>query len=157
MEVLGEEVLDVGIDQVERMRRRKLLPWWVIGFSWLFMLIGVAAIISLPFAAFGISFNLSLYGIETTEPLSLTGMLVTALFILKAFTAYSLWFEKDWAIKVGYLDAFIGILICVFVMWVIPFFMEDLETQFKIEIFFLLGFIFILKKKQSQWENSHID
>ena len=157
MEVLGEGILDIGIDKEEKVRRRKLLPWWVIGFSWVFMLIGVAVIISLPFAAFGISFDLSFYGIETTEPLSLTGLLVISLFILKAFTAYSLWFEKDWAISVGYLDGVIGLLICAFIMWVMPFLTEGFENEFKIEVIFLLGFLYILKKRQLQWENSHID
>ena len=121
------------------------------------MLVGVIGVISLPFAAFGMTFNLSFYGIETNEPLSFTGLLVISLFIIKGFTAYSLWFEKDWAITLGYIDAVIGMVICLIVMWVAPYFMEGFESEFKVELIFLLAFVFLLKKKQSQWVNSHID
>lgn len=161
MEVIGEEVLDVGLDLKPEaevpLRRRQLLPWWVKVFSWIFMLVGVIGVISLPFAAFGMTFNLSFYGIETNEPLSFTGLLVISLFIIKGFTAYSLWFEKDWAITLGYIDAVIGMVICLIVMWVAPYFMEGFESEFKVELIFLLAFVFLLKKKQSQWVNSHID
>ncbi len=155
MEVLGEDVLD--IDLTVKDSRRALLPWWMKGFSWLFILISVIGVISLPFAAFGMSFNLSVYGFETNEPLSLIGLLIISLFILKGFTAYSLWYEKDWAITLGYLDGLVGILICVSVMWLAPYLTDDFESEFRVEIILLALFLWKLKKINPQWVNSHID
>jgi hypothetical protein len=69
----------------------------------------------------GYSFSLSLYGFATTDPLSLVGVFIVTLFLLKGLAAVSLWLEQDWAVDFAIVDAWIGIVACVFAMFVHPF------------------------------------
>ena len=86
------------------------------------MLMGVVSIGCLIFGALGNKADLSFYGFETNEPLTLIGILIISIMTLKVFSAYTLWFEKDYAIKLGKIDAIFGIVICLFSMFVLPFF-----------------------------------
>ena len=50
--------------------RRKLLPWWIKTFCWIFMVMGVCVIGALIASPFTTSFQLSIYGFETNTPFS---------------------------------------------------------------------------------------
>ena len=62
--------------------RRKLLPWWIKIFCWIFMIMGVGAIGALIASPFIPSFQLSIYGFETSTPLSGIGLFIIAILIL---------------------------------------------------------------------------
>ena len=66
------------------------------------------------------STNLSLYGLETNYPFSLTGIFLILIFSFKGLVAFSLWTEKAWAIKLAIADAVIGIVVCTVMMFIIP-------------------------------------
>lgn len=148
-----EEQVDI-LRQFEtiKINRRQILPWWMKIFCWIFMLFGVLAIGCLILGLFGYTASLAFYGFESNEPLSLTGLLVIIVMVFKGFTAFSLWFEKDYAITLGKIDAIVGIVLCVVYMAVLPFFIETFNITFRLELALLIPYLMRLNKIQKQWE-----
>ncbi len=134
-----------------KISRRQLLPWWMKISCWLFMIFGVAAIGCLFLGLFGFSENLAFYGFATNEPLSLTGLIIIMVAIFKGVTAFSLWFEKDYAITLGTIDAITGIVICVIFMVVLPFFIQNLHATIRLELLLLIPYLIKLNSIQPQW------
>lgn len=153
METSNSTILDQDI-VVNSISRRKIQPWWMKTFSWIFMIFGV--LIPVEFvAAFAFNFNgkLALYGIETMEPLSVVGLILCALFLLKAAVGYGLWFEKGWAIMLGLIDLAIGFVACVCVMFIFPMtgFLGAENMTFRLEILFVGLFLWGLLKVRRRW------
>ncbi|MBC5834454.1 hypothetical protein G6N05_07275 [Flavobacterium sp. F372] len=148
-----EEITNSQFDQFEKkpVNRRALLPVWIKVFCWLFMIMGVAGIACFLIGIFGGTADLSLYGFETNKPVSLLGSLIIALMSFKAFTAYSLWFEKDNAIQLGKIDAIAGIIICFISMVVIPIFVENAGVTLRLELILLLPFYYKLEAIKKAW------
>ncbi|MGE5943165.1 MAG: hypothetical protein ACM31G_02390 [Flavobacteriales bacterium] len=138
-------------DKIKK-RRRKLLPWWIKMFCWIFMLFGLMSFICLILGFTNIKPDLAFYGFETNEPFSLNGLIVMSVGILKGFTAFALWFEKDYAIKIGKIDAVIGIALCVISMLVLPFLQEVFRFTLRLELALLIPFLMKLNKIQKEWE-----
>lgn len=132
--------------------RRKLLPWWMKFFCWLFMIFGVAAIVFLFLGLFGISENLYLYGFDTNKPLSVTGLIIIIVGAFKGLAAFSLWFEKDYAIILGTIDAIIGIIMCVIFMTVLPFFIQNFHHTIRLELLLLIPYLIKLNSIQPEWK-----
>jgi hypothetical protein len=78
-------------------------------------------------------------------------MIVFLVFILHGFTAYSLWFEKDYAIKLGVLDAIIGIVLCLFSMTVSFYYSH---FTIRLEMILLILFLFKLLKIRAKWDSA---
>lgn len=133
--------------------RRKLLPWWIKTFCWIFMIMGVCAIGTLIASPFIPSFQLSIYGFETSTPLSGIGLFIIAILIFKGFAAYSLWFEKQNAMTIGKIDAIAGIIICAASMFIIPFISETSHFNFRLEILLLIPYYLKLNKIEYEWDN----
>lgn len=134
-------------------RRRQLLPWWIKAFVWIFLVFGAIVPVGIIAAILGYKFQIALYGLETNEPLSLIGLLLIILFLLKGIVAYGLWTEKDWAINLGLIDAIVGIVICVFMMIVYPFVdaIPGFTLNFRLELILLIPYIIKLKKINNDW------
>jgi len=148
------EIIDNSFEEFEsNKRRRELLPWWIKVFCWLFMLFGIMAFVCLILGFTNIKPALAFYGFESNEPFSLNGMLVIAVGILKGITAFSLWFEKDFAIKLGKTDAIIGIIICGISMLIIPFLNDGFNIQIRLELALLIPFLLKLNKIEKEWES----
>nr|WP_294898533.1 hypothetical protein [uncultured Pedobacter sp.] len=137
----------------EGFSRRDLLPWWIKAFCWLFMAMGVIAPLSLAMVATWKETYLSLYGISTNNPLSAIGFLLITLMLFKGFTAYALWFEKDYAFLLGKIDAVLGVVICVLVMLILPIIADGYAVTFRLEIILLVLFYRALNKKEYAWVN----
>lgn len=137
-------------------RRRELLPIWMKVFIWIFLVLGAFIPVGIVLAFFKIDFLVSLYGLDTNNPLSLIGLLLMALFILKFFTAYALWNEKNWAIKIGKIDAIVGIIACSAIMFILPFIPQNgnINISFRLELLALIPYLVRLSKIQSKWENN---
>lgn len=133
-------------------RRRKLLPWWIKVFCWIFMLFGLLSFVCLILGFTNIKPHLAFYGFETNESFSLKGLIVISVGLLKGFTAFSLWFEKGIAIKLGKIDAIIGIVLCTISMLILPFFQEGFSATIRLEIAVLIPFLIKLNKIQKEWE-----
>lgn len=133
--------------------RRKLLPWWIKTFCWIFMLLAVAAVSTLITNLFFSTVDLSLYGFSTNNAYSITGIFIIAIMILKGFAAFSLWFEKPNAISIGKIDAICGVVICVASMFVLPFTSGDGHIQLRLEILLLIPYYIKLNKIEYEWDN----
>ena len=132
--------------------RKKMLPQWIKIFAWIFIVIsGFAPIVSI-LGVFGIHSELALYGMETNESFSLPGILITTLFVIKGVTAFGLLKEKDWAIKMGLLDAVIGIIVCAIVM-IYSIINTDVKFSLRLELAVLIPYLLKLLNIKSQWEN----
>lgn len=134
-------------------RRRALLPWWIKMFCWIFMLFGIMAFVSLLLGFTNIKPALAFYGFESNEPFSLDGMIVISVGIFKGITAFSLWFEKDFAIKFGKIDAMIGIVLCAIAMLVIPFLGDGFHLELRLELALLIPYLLKLTKIENEWES----
>ncbi len=148
------ELLDGALSPTTE-RRRKLLATWIKVFIWLFMIFGAIAPIGLVLGVFGMTFDLSIYGLQTMYPLSILGLLIIALFAIKGAVSFGLWTEKDWAVKLAIFDAIIGIVICSFVMIVLPFFSENngFSLNLRLELFFLIPYLITIKNIKKDWES----
>ncbi len=93
---------------------------------------------------------------ETNENYSLLALFITALILFKGITAFGMWTEKDWAIKFGIIDAAIGVVTCVIMMFIEPLF-ENTEgswnINFRFELLFLLPYFFKCLKIRQQWDS----
>ena len=61
-EIYENEILDSNLGEKPTIRRRKLLPWWIKIFLWLFLITGAISPIGLIFGVLGNNFQLALYG-----------------------------------------------------------------------------------------------
>ncbi len=138
-------------EEAKKIRRRKLLPWWMKVFIWIFILFGFMVVMSLIFGILGYQFGLALYGLETNEPYSVIGLIVIGLYALKAATALGLWFEKDWAINFGIVDAILGTVICLGIM-IVPHVSNYIGPMIRLEFVFLLPYLGRLLKIKKDWE-----
>jgi hypothetical protein len=127
--------------------RRKLLPWWMKAFSWIFMVSGVIALLGYCAAlTFNLGFPVALYGLETAQPISILGLFLIGLFVLKGAVGFGLWFEKDWAVVLGLVDAFVGIAICLFVMII-----ASDHISYRLELVFLAFYVVKLIRMRPHW------
>ena len=142
-------------EEFPQTRRRKLLPWWIKVFTWLFLIFGGIVPIASIVGLFGVKFQLSIYGFETNDPLSLTGISLLLLFVFKGIVAFGLWTEKNWAILLGQVDAVLGIAICLVSMVFIPlFYIENgFHLNFRLELVILIPYIIKLQKIKEEWAN----
>ena len=131
--------------------RKKMLPVWIKIFTWIFLVISVFAPIVFVLGLVGYNAQLALHGLETNEPLSTIGIIITTIFIIKGITAFSLLKEKDWAIKVGIVDAVIGIIICTLLM-LYPIINSDAKFSLRLELAALIPYLIKLLKIKTQWE-----
>jgi hypothetical protein len=140
-------------------RRRDLLPWWIKVFLWIFLVFGIIAPAGVVLGLMDLSFQLSIYGLTTSDPLSIPGLFLTAVFILKGVLALGLWSEKDWAIKLGMVDAILGIAVCVFTMVIYPLLYNEsgFHVTFRIELAVLILFLITLNKIKNDWEKIAIE
>lgn len=80
------------------------------------------------------------------------GILLSLGFLLKGIVAYSLWFEKDWAINLAMVDAVAGILLCIIEMFGIPFLMDRPgQFVFRGEILLLIPYLIKLIMLRRKW------
>lgn len=156
---MSEIILDDNQFDQPNTRRRSLLPWWVKFFLWVFMVFGVIAPLTLIITAItGTTFRISLYGLETFQPISIIGILLAVIYALKAVVAFGLWTEKDWAPRAAMVDAIIGIVVCTITMLVLPFVDQSggFEMKFRVELIVLIFYFNKMRNIESQWMESRV-
>lgn len=133
--------------------RRELIPLWIKIFLWIFLVFGAFAPLGLVLGLFGFKFQIALYGLETYNPLSLIGISLIGIFLLKGIAAFGLWTGKDWAILIGRIDAITGIIICVFLMTVYPFIDSKIgfNLNLRFELVLLIPFLMKLENIRKDW------
>src|SRR5215217_1416077 len=139
-DLLTDELL-----QYNAIPRKKLLPLWIKIFTWIFLVISAFVPIVSVLGLMGYSTQLALYGLETNEPFSSIGIIITTVFIIKGITAFGLLKEKDWAVQIGIVDAIIGIIICTLVM-LYPIINSDAKFSLRLELVALIPYLLKLLK-----------
>lgn len=134
-------------------RRRKLLPLWIKVFIWIFFFAAFITILILAFGFFLTPFDLSLFGLKTEEIYTPTGIFICILYLYKGAVSYGLWFEKDWGPKAGIIDAFVGFLVCISVMVIIPFFTTP-HFNLRLEILILIPYLRSMQKLEYSWKRT---
>lgn len=145
-----EPTSDTFNSQNNPSRRRHLLPLWIKIFIWVFLILGIIAGLVLSFGFFLDDTDLSLYGLSTTHPYSVTGIIICWLFILKGVVAYSLWFEYRWASKAAIIDAIVGIAICIAVI-IRTFILTSYPYTFRLELIPLYFYLIDMLKIDKIW------
>jgi len=151
-----EQLLLEPVLNENKVKRRSLLPLWIKIFIWIFMITGAIAPLCLLAGLSGASVQLALYGLESSEPLSTAGLIISVLFLFKGIVAYGLWAEKDWAVSLGIIDAIVGIIICTYVMGAPAFENNSPSTtfSFRLELAFLIPYLIKLLKIKPRWQRS---
>lgn len=134
-------------------RRRNLLPTWIKIFLWIFLIGGATAAIILMAGSLMTHISLSIYGIKADHPYSMTGLLISFLFLFKGIVAYGLWFEQKWAPQAAIADAIIGIAICLIMMVIIPFTIPAISFTIRLELIPLYFYLTKMQNIKKTWES----
>jgi hypothetical protein len=146
-----QDILTPEFVQPNGISRKKLLPTWIKIFMWIFLILGSLQPIVFIMGLLGRPAALALYGLETYEPISFLGILIMVLYTIKWITAFGLIREADWAIRIGLVDAVIGIVVCVLVMFY-PAFDSSFRFSFRLELFALVPYLLRFNKIRPDWE-----
>jgi hypothetical protein len=144
-DLLADELLELNPK-----RRKELLPWWIKIFAWIFVVFGAIAPFALIAGLLHYAFQLSILGLETNEPLSITGIVIISIFAFKGITAYGLIAEKSWAVKCGIVDAIVGIVICLLTMMVPS--INHSGSSLRGELILLIPYLIKMFKIKDDWE-----
>ncbi|GAA3944277.1 hypothetical protein GO495_22460 [Chitinophaga oryziterrae] len=157
MEEQSGSIFSSEFDDVQPVKRRWLiLPWWIRAFSWLFLLTGALSPFILIAGLFGIQVSLSLYGMESTGPVSFAGFCLVVLFMLKGIAAYGLWAEKNWGIVMALADGLLGVVIRIVSMF-IPDHSNSTQgfiLNFRLDLIVLVIYLIKLYRLKGQWDES---
>lgn len=129
-----------------------MLPWWVIGFIWIFLIFTALMPVGIVFGFLKIPFAVSLLGLTTSDPISLTGIFLIFLFAFKGITAFGLWTEKTWAVDVAKIDAIVSIVICCWVM-IFPLIAAGHSYSIRLELIALIPYYIKMNKIEYDWKN----
>lgn len=101
--------------------RRALLPWWIIFFSWFFIVISPIQLILALVPYYATDYiDLSMFGIVAKQRITLYEICWDASTLLTIVVSYGLLKEKSWAVNVGILDALSGIPFTIYEINRIP-------------------------------------
>lgn len=131
--------------------KRKLLPWWIKFFCWIFMITGFLSILIILLTIVGIKPELALYGFDAQQG-SFIMLLIYFTFLFNGLVAYMLWTGKKLAIRIGLINAIWGILLCLISM-ILSYYNSDFKIR--LELVLLILFFIKIKKIKSQWENKY--
>lgn len=135
--------------------RRALLPTWIKVFLWIFMVFGAFAPVAIVLGVLGITFNMSLYSLETNNPLSPVGLLLISQFALKGVVSLGLWTEKSWAVKLAIVDGIISIVACAAIMVIVPLFFSGpgYHVNIRLELIAIIPYLITMTKIRADWES----
>ena len=137
-------------------RRRELFPWWLLVFTFLFLVFGAIIPLWIIVGIFKSKFHITLLGISTHNPLSLICITSTLYYVNKAVMAYALWTENDWAITAAKVDAVFSILLCCFAIgyaFVAPQVNGSQLINSAVSLLISVLYLIRMSKIQSAWEH----
>lgn len=150
---MDENILDEHHIENTDLRRRDLLPFWIKIFVWTFLIFGAFVPVILILGILGKDCNLALYGLGTARPFSTIGISITFIFALKGLVAFGLWKEKEWAVNLAIADAIIGIIVCVYVAFILPFVTNGINISLRLELIPLIAYLIKMTKIKNEWLN----
>jgi hypothetical protein len=148
-------ILDSLDSSFEGRKKLHIFPKWIVFFTYFFAVFGGFSLIALILGFLNLRFPLSVYGLATSEPLSLTGLVILLIWFFKGIVAFSLLLGQKWAIRIAVIDAVVGILTCILTMFVIPFVgnMPSRNIEIRLELLALIPYLIIMHKKNEEWKS----
>src|SRR4030095_9790235 len=140
------DILTDIVKQINKVRRKDLLPWWIKVFSYIFLVFGILALPGIVSGILGYQFSLSFLGLTTTEPFSIDGIIIMTLFIFKSIISYGLLWEKDWAVILGIIDAILSILISLLTLFFSLYAYKGGNISLRLELVILIPYLIRLMK-----------
>lgn len=137
----------------KKSERVSILPKWIKAFILFFILIGLLAILSIILGVLGFKSGLALYGLETQEPLSVTGRTIIFLALFKSVISYFLWIGEKTVFDYAIADAIIGIAICVFTGFISPLIFSSyhVNLELRLELLILIPYLLFLIRNREKW------
>ena len=152
---MSSEILDdiLSTSDQNTHRRRDLLPIWIKIFIWLFLILSFFVPVTIGYAAMGNLVDLSIYGLTTYYAFSLAGIFILFILGLKGIVAFGLWTEREWAVRMAIIDAYIGIFVCIFMMFVFPFLASNNGNAFtiRLELVALVPYLLKMLNIKKEW------
>jgi uncharacterized membrane protein (DUF2068 family) len=146
MSNIQKETLDGQLAKSTNRTRRSLLNIYIKIFIWIFLAMGIISPLTMLSAVFTNDVTVALYGMTASNPLSLLGLLITLLYVLKGVVSYGLWWEKDWGPQLAVVDAVIGIVACLLVMFLLPHYGNNNGVStFSFRLEFIVLFPYMIK------------
>jgi len=123
------------------------------------MILGASAIITrlleiLGISLFSVNGESSIYGMSSYERYSPLALFITSLLVFKGITAFSMWMEREWAIKMAIIDAILGIIICIITMFILPMVEKEsgrTNINFRFELLLLIPYLIKCLKIKKAW------
>lgn len=119
---MNQHVQPVELDLesvIERKTRKELMPWWVKTFGWIILVAGSLLAVATTIAiVFGADFLTN--GQNNSEVTSVF-FFVVAIYLFKAFVAFSLLFEKNHAILLAKIDSYVTVVLMVLNLFFVLF------------------------------------
>lgn len=137
------------------MNRSALLPTWLRPFIWGFMIFALLlpVLVLLYCLGYGV-IPISMYGLSFDGSVSFPSIAVLAIFVFKGYVAYNLWKERDGAVGLGQIDAWIGIVACV-VMMIYTLFVQSNSSivmfSLRFELLFLIPYVWVMNRIAYDW------
>ena len=134
-------------------RRRVLLPKWIKVFIWIFMVFGVLSAVVVLLGLFVENIQMSFLGLKTDYAFSIVGVIISALYLFKGLVAFGLWTEKDWAVNMAIVDAYISIAVCMSTMLILPMFFKDYGWDYtlRLELVAIIPYLLKMKTLHRDW------
>jgi hypothetical protein len=143
-------VEDPQVDAGARADRKKLIPKWIKVFGWIFVVAGAIVPISWVFAAatqmlgsyevFGIKY----YG-PAHHPIAI---LVAAIFVALAVSAYGLLFGKSWGVHACLATGYLSVAVCIVTMLIG---LSHQSINLRLELLLLIPYLRKLHQIKRQW------
>jgi len=149
-------ILDAGIipSNGQPERRRQLLPIWIKVFCWIFIAMALPLIINFYlYISSHIYLRPPIYGLDKLQNIPYSDLAGHLILLFKTTIAFGLWTERKQAVKLAFVDAYLGVIIHSTVYYILPFFRPapDISTMSIIEFALLLPYLLILYRIRSQW------
>lgn len=152
MEPIQTDKLTQFVEESKK-KREELLPWWLTPFMWICIALIALSTLRTSIGVGGFYFGLNLYGLSTDYALSMIGIVIIALFLLKAITLYGFVKQKYWAVQSGITDAIAGILVCLYTA-ILPLIIPGADVGFRLEFIVLIPYLITMLKIQTEWKNA---
>lgn len=133
---------------MEEKARRDLLPLWIKIFVWIFMLWGIAAIITFILGFWDIYVPIELYGLKTNYMDTPLGLFLLVTYLTKGIIALGLWQGWKQIINIALADAILGLVLTSYVT--ISSFSTN-HIDIRLEIIVLIMYITSLIRIRPRW------
>lgn len=136
---------DVGAVMVPvgtREERKRLVPTWIKVFGWLFIIMGASLpVLPIMTMSLDVPASYTLFGLSFVgSPFHPMALLIQALILSLAVSAYGLLFGRSWGLKACLATGYLGVAICAFTTLYAIFVMGSftLRLEFLIQIPYLM-------------------